>query len=331
MSKASSKSTRKTKVRTPIPEPFEELPLYWAGKTATSPGREINFGNIYRVNSVRKDKDGNDKHVHKYQLTGILTSEFKKGTKTPKRVSVFVSKAVAKELSEGYGIPITQKSAKKSAPKRSCKEIAQSAEKRCDDRRKAKRAKLLSEPTKSGRTRKAPKSKRSKHPSGLARPLTPYMSFAKAHRDAVKNANPNITFGKIGQKLGEMWRDMSDADKKPLQTKYKKAKEAYDEKIAEYNAKHGIVKARKPRAKKVASGEAKPKKAAAKKTTGEAKPKKTSSAGKGKAKKTSSGGKGKAKKSSSGGKEKKPATRTRKTKAAAVVDLSNSETWILPE
>ena len=46
------------------------------------------------------------------------------------------------------------------------------------------------------------------------------MLFSKEHRPKVKEENPDITFGQIGKKLGEMWRALSDAEKE----KYKNPK-----------------------------------------------------------------------------------------------------------
>jgi len=41
----------------------------------------------------------------------------------------------------------------------------------------------------------------------------------KEGRAAVKESNPNATFGEVGKLAGAMWREMSEADKK----KWKKA------------------------------------------------------------------------------------------------------------
>ena len=37
--------------------------------------------------------------------------------------------------------------------------------------------------------------------------------FSKENRQKVKDENPDITFGQIGKKLGEMWRALSDKEK----------------------------------------------------------------------------------------------------------------------
>jgi len=40
------------------------------------------------------------------------------------------------------------------------------------------------------------------------------MLFSKEHRQKVKDENPDITFGGVGKKLGEMWRALTEEEKK---------------------------------------------------------------------------------------------------------------------
>jgi len=39
------------------------------------------------------------------------------------------------------------------------------------------------------------------------------MLFSQEHRAKIKEENPDITFGGIGKKLGEMWRALDDKEK----------------------------------------------------------------------------------------------------------------------
>jgi HMG (high mobility group) box len=39
------------------------------------------------------------------------------------------------------------------------------------------------------------------------------MLFSKENRLKVKEENPEMTFGQIGKKLGEMWRALTDKEK----------------------------------------------------------------------------------------------------------------------
>ena len=39
------------------------------------------------------------------------------------------------------------------------------------------------------------------------------MLFSKENRPKVKEDNPDITFGQVGKKLGEMWRALSEEER----------------------------------------------------------------------------------------------------------------------
>ncbi|EAY03627.1 HMG box family protein [Trichomonas vaginalis G3] len=46
-------------------------------------------------------------------------------------------------------------------------------------------------------------------------PASPYILFCKEKRPQVKADNPGIAFGDIAKKLGEMWKNLSEEEKKP--------------------------------------------------------------------------------------------------------------------
>ena len=48
---------------------------------------------------------------------------------------------------------------------------------------------------------------------------SPYMKFCKQTRAKIVEENPKLTFGEVGRKMGEMWREMSDDEKKKFSTK----------------------------------------------------------------------------------------------------------------
>ena len=50
------------------------------------------------------------------------------------------------------------------------------------------------------------------------RPLSAFMKFSQEKRAEVKSANPDITFGEVGRKLGEMWRALSEEQKATYKT-----------------------------------------------------------------------------------------------------------------
>jgi hypothetical protein len=43
--------------------------------------------------------------------------------------------------------------------------------------------------------------------------VNPYMKFVQKQRQQVIQQNPKLKFTEVGKKLGEMWRQMSDAEK----------------------------------------------------------------------------------------------------------------------
>lgn len=47
----------------------------------------------------------------------------------------------------------------------------------------------------------------------------PQLDCSKEHREQVKKDNPEITFGGVGKKLGEMWRALSDKEKEEYKQK----------------------------------------------------------------------------------------------------------------
>ncbi|BFZ58768.1 hypothetical protein PYCC9005_005833 [Savitreella phatthalungensis] len=76
--------------------------------------------------------------------------------------------------------------------------------------------------------------KKEKDPNAPKRPLSSYMLFTQDHREVVKAENPDIAFGAIGKALGDKWKSMSDAEKKPYEDKAKKAKADYETAKAKY-------------------------------------------------------------------------------------------------
>lgn len=54
--------------------------------------------------------------------------------------------------------------------------------------------------------------------AGGKKALTGFMLFSKEHRAKVKEENPDITFGGVGKKLGEMWRALSEKEKAAYKT-----------------------------------------------------------------------------------------------------------------
>ncbi|EAY01387.1 HMG box family protein [Trichomonas vaginalis G3] len=58
-------------------------------------------------------------------------------------------------------------------------------------------------------------------------PASPYICFCKEKRPQVKADNPGIAFGDIAKKLGEMWKNLSEEEKKPYVEMAEKEKELH--------------------------------------------------------------------------------------------------------
>ncbi|KAK6391460.1 Non-histone chromosomal protein 6 [Oleoguttula sp. CCFEE 5521] len=68
------------------------------------------------------------------------------------------------------------------------------------------------------------------------RGLSAYMFFANDQRDKVREDNPGIKFGDVGKILGEKWKGLSDAQKKPYNAKAETDKKRYEDEKAAYQA-----------------------------------------------------------------------------------------------
>ncbi|KAL0076442.1 non-histone chromosomal protein 6 [Phycomyces blakesleeanus] len=77
-----------------------------------------------------------------------------------------------------------------------------------------------------------------KDPSAPKRGLSAYMFFSQDQRHVVKENNPDASFGQIGKILGERWKKMTDADKKPYNQKAELDKKRYEDEKAIAAEKH---------------------------------------------------------------------------------------------
>ncbi|KAL3710908.1 Non-histone chromosomal protein 6, partial [Talaromyces marneffei ATCC 18224] len=88
-------------------------------------------------------------------------------------------------------------------------------------------------------TRKAKRGgveKRKKDPNAPKRGLSAYMFFANENRERVRDENPGIAFGALGRKLGELWKGLSDSERKPYEDKAAADKKRYEDQKATYLA-----------------------------------------------------------------------------------------------
>mmetsp|Transcript_31935 Transcript_31935/g.42284 ORF Transcript_31935/g.42284 Transcript_31935/m.42284 type:complete len:172 (+) Transcript_31935:114-629(+) len=84
--------------------------------------------------------------------------------------------------------------------------------------------------------------KAEKDPDAPKKPQTSYFLFMNAKRPETKAADPSLTFGTLTKKLTEMWKGLSDEDRKEWEDKAREDKERYQ---AEMEAKGLATKVKK--------------------------------------------------------------------------------------
>ena len=99
-------------------------------------------------------------------------------------------------------------------------------------KKKAKQATPGAPPSSTPSTKKKAK----KDPNRPKGATSAYIYFSNAKRDEVKQSNPAIAgdVREIAKKLGEMWKSMSDKEKKPYNLMAEKDKERYSKEMASY-------------------------------------------------------------------------------------------------
>mmetsp|Transcript_1536 Transcript_1536/g.4559 ORF Transcript_1536/g.4559 Transcript_1536/m.4559 type:complete len:165 (-) Transcript_1536:419-913(-) len=131
-------------------------------------------------------------------------------------------------------------------------------------------------PKKGGAVDKPKKVKAKKDPNAPKKPSGAYIWFCNDRRPAIKADHPEWGIGEIGKELGNIWKTLSDSDKKPFVKKAEEDKERYVKADAAYKKSGGggevAAKPKKAAAKKAAPAKkekAAPKKAPAKKAAKE--------------------------------------------------------------
>ncbi|GIL65240.1 hypothetical protein Vafri_19053 [Volvox africanus] len=85
------------------------------------------------------------------------------------------------------------------------------------------------------KTAVAKKEKKIKDPNAPKKPLGAYMWFCKDVRESVKKENPGLSVTEIGKRLGELWKEVSEEDKKKYLKQAEEDKERYNKESAAYN------------------------------------------------------------------------------------------------
>jgi len=77
--------------------------------------------------------------------------------------------------------------------------------------------------------RKMPKDK-----NAPKRPQSGFFQFSAVARAQLVAENPNLKLGEVGKKLGEAWKQLTDAEKAPYHAKFQEEKAVYAPKLAAY-------------------------------------------------------------------------------------------------
>lgn len=88
-----------------------------------------------------------------------------------------------------------------------------------------------------------------------------YMFFVADKREEVKNSNPDLKHKEIVAKLGELWREMSEEEKKPYEKQAAADKERYAKEKAEAGEPAPTKKTKKGKETKKAKSSKKSKEA----------------------------------------------------------------------
>lgn len=80
------------------------------------------------------------------------------------------------------------------------------------------------------------KPKKKRDPKAPKAASNAYMIFCKQMRPKIKQDGSELTFGKLGAKLGEIWRNLSVEEKKPYEDEAAEDRERYRKEMEEYQA-----------------------------------------------------------------------------------------------
>lgn len=81
------------------------------------------------------------------------------------------------------------------------------------------------------------KGKKKKDPNEPKRGMSSFMYFSNEVRPKIKKEHPEMSFGELGKKIGEMFRELSPEEKLKYEEMAKKDKARYQREIAAYKNK----------------------------------------------------------------------------------------------
>ena len=78
--------------------------------------------------------------------------------------------------------------------------------------------------------------KKRKDPMAPKRASNAYMIFCKEKRAELKQNRPDLPFGQLGKRLGEMWRSMTPDERQPYETRATNDRDRYKGQMNEYQS-----------------------------------------------------------------------------------------------
>lgn len=90
-------------------------------------------------------------------------------------------------------------------------------------------------PAGSDRGGKKARTKKKKDPNAPKKSLTAFMFFSSEARKKIKEENPDMSFGDIGKKCGELYRGLSGEEKKRFEDLAKQDKERYKNAVSAFD------------------------------------------------------------------------------------------------
>ncbi|XP_054980569.1 high mobility group protein B3-like [Sorex araneus] len=76
-------------------------------------------------------------------------------------------------------------------------------------------------------------------PGRPKRPLTPFFLFCREYRPHIRFAHPEMAVPMVAQRLGALWRELSDRERRPFEALAAQMKDSYAHQMAQYCLKKG--------------------------------------------------------------------------------------------
>lgn len=84
-----------------------------------------------------------------------------------------------------------------------------------------------------------PPQKKKRDPNAPKAASNAYMIFCKEYRPKLKEDHPELPFGKLGARLGEIWRTLTPEQKKPYESRASMDRERYRKEMELYQRQRG--------------------------------------------------------------------------------------------